>query len=412
MDDNFKQTIIDNLNLKSTRELQDIWEKGTEEEWQPFVFDAVKEILMRRQVTVVEDEIPDELPNRENKLLADEHLSRAKMFYEQDNLNQVIVECDSAVKLSPESDQAYYWRGLAYEYSDERIKAMADYQQAGKLNPDVDEYWDKIKELQKMLDSDFNNSPCKQYLDQALIYVEDEQPESAMEQVGLALQVIPEIASAYTDLGLVYYHLGKYEQAIESYEHAISLNTRYYDARSNMADAKLKFEEEQYRISPGELPEDYYDELEETISAEETQGKGSDNKDDIAPGWVYMDEASFVVKGTPGHRFRPGMMGLDPLDLDFERARVEGSIFIRLITGKFRTHNPIYQLGMLIIGLLCCIPIIVIGASFILGYPDWNNGLIPSILYIPVGGVLLFNVYRSIWPGDETWKDDDGSAFF
>ncbi len=168
MDDNIKQTIIDNLNLKTTNELLDIWVNGTEEEWQPFVFDTVKEILLKRQITVTEEEIPDELPNRENKLLADEHLARARKYMDQNNPDQVIAECDSVIKLLPDNDQAYYWRGLAYDDIHQRIKAMADFQMAGKLNPDVDEYWEKVKELQKRLDRDFENSSCKKYLDQAL----------------------------------------------------------------------------------------------------------------------------------------------------------------------------------------------------------------------------------------------------
>ena len=78
------------------------------------------------------------------------------------------------------------------------------------------------------------------------------------------------------------------------------------------------------------------------------------------PGWLYTAGKSFVLAGWPSHRTRPGRSGYDPLDTDFEQAHIEGVIIHKLLTRKFRTHNPVYLIGMTVFGLLSCLSLFLL----------------------------------------------------
>ena len=104
----------------------------------------------------------------------------------------------------------------------------------------------------------------------------------------------------------------------------------------------------------------------------------------------YMDKTT-ELEGWPGHRTQPGKSGLDPLESDFEAAHMTGVFLRNLLTGRLRTHNPVYLALMLVLGLLCLAPL----ALAI--YEAWAGNSVPLIgcAYLAplagVGALLLVN---------------------
>jgi hypothetical protein len=107
----------------------------------------------------------------------------------------------------------------------------------------------------------------------------------------------------------------------------------------------------------------------------------------------YLDEASMIIPGWPGYRNRPGRSGLDPLDNEFELARMEG-IFIRnLIKGRLRPNERLYRILMFVIGMFCLLLFFLPVMEQVSGgyvYPiAWCYLGIPGVL----GVLLLWNLF-------------------
>jgi len=133
MDDALREQIRMNLNLRDTEDLLGIWEKRDVGEWDEEVFKIIEGILIKRlgyrplesiQVQVTQ------IPTRANK------------FWQAGNLAQALVECEFAIKLAPNLAIAYNYRGLIYDEMELFEEAVADYQTAIRLDPDLKNAWD------------------------------------------------------------------------------------------------------------------------------------------------------------------------------------------------------------------------------------------------------------------------------
>ena len=297
----------------------------------------------------------------------------------------------------PDLAAAYIYRGLIYDEMGQAEKALADYREALRLDPTSEDARDYLKSMEQELEVAYQKSSTKQHLDQALAYALDDEPERALEECRLARDGMPEIATAYNYLGLILEGLEQVEFAIEAYLKAVQLNPRFYAARENLANARLNLEEEQYRQAPlqewdGTDGEDSAldDEEETTGNFNEDQDTNTPDYGDPLPGWIYLDEKSYLLVGWPAHRFRPGRSGYDPLDTDFEQAHIEGVMIRMLFTGRFRTHNPAYLFMMACLCILFCLPFLFIWGS---RFQDYLASIIALVCYSPIwiSGIALVN---------------------
>jgi hypothetical protein len=118
-----------------------------------------------------------------------------------------------------------------------------------------------------------------------------------------------------------------------------------------------------------------------------------------------------VAIRLPGHRTRQGRSGYDPLDTDFENARTQGLMARKLITGKFRTYNPIYLLILSFVGLIYSVPFLCVIGLF---YGNWLS-VLPLILSSPywiVGIAIWVNVFMSFSSEKSQENDENGYSFF
>ena len=396
MDENLRARIYDNLNFKETEELQEIWQNQDTDEWNPEVFPIIQEILQARL---------GQTPRPSIRTQVRQLLSEAEDCFITEEWDQALGLCDQAIEIMPDHAPAYYSRGKIYEMLGQPENAITDYQTIVRLDSGLKQVWRSLLRVEADLEKEFQQSSAKQHLDQALKCAYNNAPEKALEECELARETLPGIAIAYNYLGLILEELNQLESAIDSYRKAIRLNPRFYAARENLRNARVKLEEEQYHQA-------IFEENETDIDFDEAQASEIALSDDPAPGWLYMDECAFLLAGWPGHRTRPGRSGYDPLDADFENAYMEGLILRLLFTRKFRTRHPFYLFLMACLGLMFCLPLLFLGLSLFLGagFAVWV--LVVLSPYWAIGTALLVNLYLSLGLEKPDEYDESGHTFF
>lgn len=392
MSENRREQIKTNLLTQDTEYLLDIWQNGDVDEWEKEVFEIIKEILLDRL-----GYIP---PQSVEKQVA-QILNRVEEYLENEELDKALRECVTAIQLNPDSAIAYNYLGEIYDEMGQLENAIVNYQKAIQLDSEYQDAWENMLSVEIELEETFEESIAKQHLDNALEFAYSDELEKALAECETAKPLLPNIAIAYNYLGLILQTLDQLEPAIDSYLKAIQLNPRFYTSRENLANARVRWEEEQYinfsDLSPTEEQETIT-ELEES----EIQEGG-----EPIPQWLYMDRSAFLLPGWAGHRTRYGRSGYDPLGTDFEFARMRGVMIKLLLTRKFRTRNPIYLLFMTFVGVLYFLYGVL---PFTLG---GFYGIVLGIIYSPysiVGTMLLVNVFLSLRKTDE--YEDNGLAFF
>lgn len=110
------------------------------------------------------------------------------------------------------------------------------------------------------------------------------------------------------------------------------------------------------------------------------------------------DMNSRFLIGWPGYRTRSNKSGLGYVDTAAELAHMEGVMIRWLMTGRFRTHNPIYLIFMAFYGIFYGgIPaILTFHEVFIVGRSELLPLLIGLFPQIAIGLLVLINLCLSI----------------
>ncbi len=394
MSENRRAKIKTNLLTQDTDYLLDIWQNGDIDEWEEAVFEAVQEILLER-LGVVPPQSADRQVARFLDRVADDIENKA--------FDKAISGCESAIQIKPNSAAAYHYLGVIYDEMGQLETAIIHYQKAIQLDPDDQEAWEDMLIVEAALEEAFEESVAKQHLDNALELSYGDEPEMALAECEAAKPFMPSLAIAYNYLGLILQTVDQFEPAIDSYLKAIELNPRFFAARKNLANARIRWEEEQYQTFSDSTPAE-----EQEINPEFDESEIQESTEPI-PQWLYMDKRSLLLVGWAGHRTRYGRSGYDPLELDFEQAHMQGVMIRLLLIRKFRTRNPVFLLTMTFVGVIC-----FFGGLFPFIGGNWF-GIFAGILYSPltiVGALLLMNVYLSLRLGKEDEYEDQGKIFF
>jgi len=171
--------------------------------------------------------------------------------------------------------KAFYDSGNSKRESGDNQGAIADYNQAIKLNPNFAEayysrgnskfnlkdYQGAMQDANKAIELDPNSSEA--YLNRGRVYIGLNDYQKAMEANNQAIKLNPKNANAYSNRGLSKYNLGDNQGAISDYNQAIKLNPDLVQAYNNRGIAKNDLKDYQGAIADYEqaikLKPDYVD---------------------------------------------------------------------------------------------------------------------------------------------------------
>lgn len=146
---------------------------------------------------------PITVPTLTNLLTALPTLQDAEAYYQrglsydyQGGFDQALADYNQALQLSPNFAVVYYDRGRIYQAQGNYDLALADYTRALQLQPDF----------------------VYAYVGRGTLYEFQGKYDLALADYNQALQFQPDFASAYWNRGLFYHRIGEYAQAIADYQ--------------------------------------------------------------------------------------------------------------------------------------------------------------------------------------------------
>ncbi len=142
-----------------------------------------------------------------------------------------ITALDSAITIDPESVDIYRLQGRAFDNQDLHPEAIASYKQA--LILDDKDAWS------------MNNL--------ALVYIEEEQFDSALPVLALAVETNNTQSLFFNNLGMVLEHHGQVIAAVEAYQQAVTLDPANQKAIDNLA--RIKSVKQRVDLEPIDIAE-------------------------------------------------------------------------------------------------------------------------------------------------------------
>jgi tetratricopeptide (TPR) repeat protein/tRNA A-37 threonylcarbamoyl transferase component Bud32 len=137
--------------------------------------------------------------------------NRGLAWYNKKDYDKAIQDYNEAIRLDPNYAYAFHNRGLAWYNKKDYHKAIHDYTEAIRLDPKYA--------------GAFNSRGVAWYYKKAY--------DKAIEDYNEAIRLNPKYAGAFNDRGLAWYYKKAHDKAIEDYNEAIRLNPKYAGAFNN-----------------------------------------------------------------------------------------------------------------------------------------------------------------------------------
>lgn len=396
--------IIENLKAQETETLVEIWQLHNLDEWRPEVFEYLEEILLERL---------GELPELDASVHQKELLNQADQSFSNKDYEKALKESEEAIQQAPELANGYFVHSLILQKMDFDADALADMYTATRLDPSCREYWRQIEEMEWIVDELFEESETEEHLNAARDFFLEEDLQKAISEMNMSEQNMPIFAPAWNYRGMIFEGMQLLESAVGCYLRAVYLNPRFWNARENLGNARKKLIEDMHRRVPEQMTDKESGEIITIPNFGDERLLGDWKIEESLPSWFYLDEYAQVMKGTPGHRLCPGRSGYDPLDSDFEEARMEGILIKKLFTGKLRTHNPIHWLVLACLAGMCLLPIA--GFFIELVNLDFFESVGIFCYIVPVTALLfalLYNMISSLVTSIPFEEESIGSSFY
>ena len=148
-------------------------------------------------------------------------LRSGNKHFQQGKYEEAIADYNEAIRINPESAEAYYNRGTTKDLLGRHEEALEDYNEAIRINPESAEAY-------------YNRGTTKDVLGRH---------EEALEDYNEATRVNPQFAQAYYNRGNAKDALGRHEEALEDYDEAIRINSQYAQAYCNRGTVKLTLDQ-------------------------------------------------------------------------------------------------------------------------------------------------------------------------
>ena len=183
------------------------------------------------------------------ELSAEEFLNRGVQKQFEDEHEAAIANYNEAIRLNPLYAEAYNNRGIALSAKGDLDGAILDFDEAICLNPH-----DAVKRANrgetKRRKGDLNGAIIDldeairldphfaiAYINRGTARYDKANIDGAIADFDEGIRLNPQYAAAYYNRGTAYYHEGKYESAIADYNKGICLNPQYVNVYGNRAES-------------------------------------------------------------------------------------------------------------------------------------------------------------------------------
>jgi len=185
--------------------------------------------------------------NRDNKMIA-----RGNIEFQKKNYEEALLYYKKALKINPNSWEAYYDMALCKANLGNDTGAINDYSNAAKINPreNVNIYinrgdlYYKIKDFEKAIADykfaiELNPSNFDLYLALGSSYRNLKNYDDAIKNLKIALEHNSSMVKAYSELGYIYLVQKNYPLAIEFLDKGIAIDSTDAIMFNNRSKAKL-----------------------------------------------------------------------------------------------------------------------------------------------------------------------------
>jgi tetratricopeptide (TPR) repeat protein/uncharacterized RDD family membrane protein YckC len=133
---------------------------------------------------------------------AADYNNRGVAYYHAGELDRAVADLDEAIRLNPRLARAYSNRGLAYDDKGDPERAITDYNEAIRLDPKL----------------------AIAYSNRASVYDDKGDYARAIADYNEAIRLDPGVTDVYNNRGTAYYHMVDLDHALADFNEAIRLN--------------------------------------------------------------------------------------------------------------------------------------------------------------------------------------------
>jgi len=192
----------------------------------------------------------------ENQTQARAHLEEGKEFYRSDQDDQAVAAFEQAIKLDPDLAEGYFRLGLALDAVTKETEAEAAYKKA-------------VEKYKKYLEA--NNKDAEAHYNLGQAYAGLHLYEEAIKEYRQATHLKEDDADMFCDLGNALVRLARYDEAVAAFNKSLEIDPENYRAEDGLTEAR----EGAQRIKAGKKHQEEL--LKKQQKQEETDEDGTDS---------------------------------------------------------------------------------------------------------------------------------------
>jgi tetratricopeptide (TPR) repeat protein/energy-coupling factor transporter ATP-binding protein EcfA2 len=298
------------------------------------VFDIVQALRLRGVPSELTDEMLDRAIQGYDQAIrlspnTYAYTGRGMAYWMKGDFDRAIADTEQAIKLDPTYARAHNVRGMAFLDKTDEVHAIAEYDEAIRLDPYYARPYNnrgnlhhKNKDFERAI-ADYDRAILLEeknavtYRNRGIVYYDRQQYDLAIRDYDKAIAIDPKYVVAYNNRGNAYYDKKDYDRAIADYDHAIALDPKYVIAYNNRGYAYYEKKDYDHAIA------DYDHALAldpKYVYAYNNRGLFYANKDDYARAIAEYDRAiefdpnyaqaygnrgdAYLNTGDPGRAFK------------------------------------------------------------------------------------------------------------
>lgn len=188
--------------------------------------------------------------SNDNPQTAKEYFERGNKRFNDGDYDNAIADFDEAIRLNPDFAAAWSSRGVAWGMKEEFDKTINDLNEAIRLNPgnasawsNRGSAWSGKGEQDKAIDDineaiRLNSEDAIAWMNRGIAWVEKNEQNKAIDDLNEAVRLGPNLAEVWSNRSVVWSRKGEYEKAIDDLKEAIRLNPKSADAWNNRGNAR------------------------------------------------------------------------------------------------------------------------------------------------------------------------------